>query len=161
DTVSIFPERLRQVASEPVDVDALVGRFRTRTARIGIIGLGYVGLPLLRTAAERGFRALGFDIDHAKVEQLTAGGSSLAHISAASIAAVRSSGHLEATSDFARLGEVDAIILCVPTPLTRQREPDLSFIVSTTEAIAPHLRRGQLVVLESTTFPGTTRDVMQ
>ena len=109
-------------------------RFRDRTAKIGIIGLGYVGLPLLRTAAERGFTALGFDIDRAKVALLNAGGSYLSHISAESIAALRQSGHLAATADFSRLGEVDAIILCVPTPLTRHREPDLSFIVSTAQA---------------------------
>ncbi len=150
-----------QRARDPLDIDILAGRFRDRAAKVGIIGLGYVGLPLLRTAAQRGFSTLGFDIDHAKVEQLNGGGSYLAHISPESIAAVRRSGHLAATDDFSRLGEVDAIILCVPTPLTRQREPDLSFIVSTTEAVAPHLRRGQLVVLESTTFPGTTREVMR
>jgi UDP-N-acetyl-D-glucosamine dehydrogenase len=144
-----------------VDVDALVARFGDRTARIGVIGLGYVGLPLLRTVAERGFAALGFDIDHVKVALLNAGGSYLAHISPESIAAVRHSGRLAATDDFARLGEVDAIILCVPTPLTKQREPDLSFIASTTEAVAPRLRRGQLVVLESTTYPGTTREIMR
>jgi UDP-N-acetyl-D-glucosamine dehydrogenase len=161
DAATIRPDPVDRPTGEPIDVDALVARFRDRTAAIGIIGLGYVGLPLLRTAAEHGFSALGFDIDQAKVELLNAGGSYLAHISPASIAAVQQSGHLAATGDFSRLGEVDAIILCVPTPLTRQREPDLSFIVSTTEAVAPYLRRGHLVVLESTTFPGTTREVMQ
>src|SRR5260370_16917332 len=150
-----------QRTPDPLDIDTLAGRFRDRAAKIGVIGLGYVGLPLLRTAAERGFSTLGCDIDHAKVEHVIGGGSSLAHISPESIAAVRRSGHLAATDDFSRLGEVDAIILCVPTPLTRQREPDLSFIVSTTEAVALHLRRGQLVVLESTTFPGPTREVMR
>jgi UDP-N-acetyl-D-glucosamine dehydrogenase len=153
--------RATDVAAEPVEVAALAARFRQRAATIGVIGLGYVGLPLLRTAAEHGFAALGFDIDPAKVEMLNAGGSYLRHISAASIAAVRQTGRLAATGDFARLGEVDAIIVCVPTPLTRQREPDLSFIVSTTESVTPYLRRGQLVVLESTTYPGTTREVMQ
>ncbi len=103
------------------DVDALVACFRARTAKVGVIGLGYVGLPLLRTAAERGFLALGFDIDRAKVEMLNAGGSYLRHISADSIAAVRRSGRFAATDDFSRLTEVDAIVLCVPTPLTRQR----------------------------------------
>src|SRR5712671_7664962 len=104
---------------QPLNVDALIARFHGRTAKIGIIGLGYVGLPLLRASAERGFSALGFDIDRAKVELLNAGGSYLGHISADSIAAVRQSGHLAATADFARLDEADAIILCVPTPLTR------------------------------------------
>ncbi len=161
DAKDMSPGRLARAAPEPLDVDALVARFAGRTAKIGVIGLGYVGLPLLRTAAERGFTALGFDIDHAKVEVLNAGGSYLRHISAASIAAARQTGRLAATADFARLGEVDAIIICVPTPLTRQREPDLGFIVSTTEAVAPHLRRGQLIVLESTTYPGTTREIMR
>jgi UDP-N-acetyl-D-glucosamine dehydrogenase len=155
------PDVLDPPASKPVDVDALIAAFRDRTARIGVIGLGYVGLPLLRTAAERGFSVLGFDIDGAKVESLNAGRSYLRHIGAHSIAALRQSGRLAATDDFARLGEVDAIILCVPTPLTRQREPDLGFIVSTTEALTPYLRRGHLVVLESTTYPGTTREVMR
>jgi UDP-N-acetyl-D-glucosamine dehydrogenase len=158
DTMTLLPARH---ARGPLDVDTLEARFRARTATIGIIGLGYVGLPLLRTAAERGFAALGFDIDRAKVDTLNAGGSYLRHISPASIAAARQTGRLAATDDFSRLGEVDAIVLCVPTPLTRQREPDLGFIVSTTETIAPHLRPGHLVVLESTTWPGTTREVMQ
>ncbi len=161
DAVIVAPALPDREAGGAVDVGALVARFGGRTAKIGVIGLGYVGLPLLRTAAERGFSALGFDIDRTKVALLNAGGSYLAHISPESIAAVRQCGRLAATDDFSRLGEVDAIILCVPTPLTRQREPDLSFIVSTTEAVAPHLRRGQLVVLESTTFPGTTREVMR
>src|SRR5579863_2372576 len=161
DTMTLASARLDRDAGEPVDVDGLEARFRARTAKIGIIGLGYVGLPLLRTAAERGFAALGFDIDRAKVDMLNAGGSYLRHISAAGVAAARQTGRLAATGDFSRLGEVDAIVLCVPTPLTRQREPDLGFIVSTTETIAPYLRRGQLVVLESTTWPGTTREVMQ
>jgi len=161
DSATVSPGLLGHRASEPLDVDALVARLRERTAKIGVIGLGYVGLPLLRTAAERGFSALGFDIDRAKVELLNAGGSYLAHISADSIAAARRSGHLAATDDFTRLAEADVILLCVPTPLTRQREPDLSFIVRTTEAVARHLRRGQLIVLESTTYPGTTREIMQ
>ena len=159
--MAVPPGVRRREASAPLDVDALVAAFRGRTAKIGVIGLGYVGLPLLRTVAERGFSALGFDIDRTKVETLNAGGSYLRHINADSIAAVRQSGLLAATDDFSRLGEVDAIILCVPTPLTRQREPDLGFIVSTTAAVAPYLRRGHLVVLESTTYPGTTREIMQ
>ena len=111
--------------------------------------------------AERGFLALGFDIDQTKVETLNAGGSYIKHIAAENIARLREENRLAATGDFSRLDEVDAIILCVPTPLTRQREPDLTYIVRTTEAIAARLRRGQLVVLESTTYPGTTREVMR
>jgi UDP-N-acetyl-D-glucosamine dehydrogenase len=148
-------------AGEPVDVDALIARFRDRSAKIGVIGLGYVGLPLVRTIAERGFSVLGFDLDPAKVERLNAGESYIRHISAESIAALHRSGRLAATGEVSRLGQVDAILLCVPTPLTRQREPDLGFVVRTTESVMPHLRRGQLIVLESTTYPGTTRDVMR
>ena len=153
-----LPERRPRGA---VGVEDLLARFHNHDAKIGVIGLGYVGLPLLRAAVDRGFSGLGFDIDNAKVEVLNGGGSYLAHIAAESIAAARRTGRMEATADFSRIAEVDAIILCVPTPLTRQREPDLSFIVSTTESVAPHLRPGQLVVLESTTYPGTTREVMQ
>ncbi len=144
-----------------LDVDAMIERFRNHNARIGVVGLGYVGLPLLRAAAERGFFALGFDIDRAKVEALNDGRSYIRHISAESIAALRDNGRLSATDDFSRLTEVDAIILCVPTPLTRQREPDLTHVVSTAEAVARHLRRGHLAVLESTTYPGTTREVLR
>ncbi len=151
----------RPVVGEVVDVEALVARFRGRGAAIGVIGLGYVGLPLARAAAQRGFAALGVDIDRAKVDLINAGGSYISHITSDSIAAMRNAGRLAATDDFSRLREVDAIILCVPTPLTKQREPDLTYVVRTTEAVAPHLRRGQLVVLESTTYPGTTREIMQ
>ena len=148
-------------ADETVDVEALIARFRDRSAKIGVIGLGYVGLPLVRTIAERGFSVLGFDLDPAKVERLNAGDSYIRHVSADSIAALRHAGRLAATGDVSRLAQVDAILLCVPTPLTRQREPDLGFVVRTTESVAPYLRRGQLIVLESTTYPGTTREVMR
>jgi UDP-N-acetyl-D-glucosamine dehydrogenase len=144
-----------------ISVDTLVARFRKHQAKIGVIGLGYVGLPLVRAVAEKGFDALGFDIDSAKVAVLNAGGSYIRHISAEKIAALRDSGKFAATDDFARLAELDAILLCVPTPLTRQREPDLTYVVRTTQSIAPRLRRGQLVVLESTTYPGTTREVLR
>jgi UDP-N-acetyl-D-glucosamine dehydrogenase len=148
-------------ADETVDIEALIARFRDRSAKIGVIGLGYVGLPLVRTIAERGFSVLGFDLDPAKVERLNAGESYIRHVSADSIAALRGAGRLAATGDVSRLAQVDAILLCVPTPLTRQREPDLGFVVRTTESVAPYLRRGQLIVLESTTYPGTTREVMR
>ena len=141
-------------------MDALIARIRGHQATIGVIGLGYVGLPLIRAIAERGFGALGFDIDAAKVAVLNDGGSYIRHIPAATIAELRASGKFEATDDFGRLREVDAILLCVPTPLTRQREPDLTYVVRTTHSIAAHLRPGQLIVLESTTYPGTTREVM-
>jgi UDP-N-acetyl-D-glucosamine dehydrogenase len=150
-----------ETSADPVSVDTLVARFRSHQARIGVIGLGYVGLPLIRAVAERGFNTLGFDIDPAKVAVLNAGGSYIRHIAPDTIAALRASGHFTATDDFSRLAEVDAILLCVPTPLTRQREPDLSYVVRTTQNIAPYLRPGQLIVLESTTYPGTTREVMR
>jgi UDP-N-acetyl-D-glucosamine dehydrogenase len=146
---------------ETPDIDTIVARFRDRSARIGIVGLGYVGLPLACAAARRGFATLGFDIDRAKVDTLNAGGSYIRHVAADGIARLRASGRFAASDDFTRIGEVDAILVCVPTPLTRQREPDLSFVVATTEAIAPGLNPGHLVVLESTSYPGTTREVMQ
>src|ERR1700716_1019889 len=151
----------RRVSDPEVDVDALAARFDDRSAKIGVIGLGYVGLPWARTIAERGFTVLGFDLDPVKVARLNAGQSYIRHISSESIAALHEAGRLAATGDVSRLADADAILLCVPTPLTRQREPDLSFVLRTTESLAPHLRRGQLIVLESTTYPGTTREIMQ
>src|SRR5438094_6421921 len=148
-------------AGQADDIDALAARFRDRSAKIGVIGLGYVGLPLARTIAERGFTVLGFDLDPIKVTRLNAGESYIRHISSESIAALRGAGRLAATDDVSRLTEADAILLCVPTPLTRQREPDLGFVLRTTESLAPYLRRGQLIVLESTTYPGTTREIMR
>lgn len=148
-------------SAAPVSVDALVARFHARQARIGVIGLGYVGLPLICAIAGRGFAAIGFDIDAAKVAVLNRGQSYIRHIPGDTIAGLRASGRFEASDDFARLRQVDAILLCVPTPLTRQREPDLSYVVGTTRSIVPHLRPGHLVVLESTTYPGTTREVMR
>jgi UDP-N-acetyl-D-glucosamine dehydrogenase len=133
----------------------LLDRIRTKQAVIGIVGLGYVGLPLMLRFSQSGFRALGFDIDPAKVEALNAGRSYIEHIAAADVAAARAAG-FEATANFARATEADALILCVPTPLNRHREPDLSFVLNTMDSLVPHLRAGQLVALESTTYPGTT-----
>ncbi len=145
---------------ERVDVEALRRRFVARDAVVGVIGLGYVGLPLVGAVASAGFRVVGFDIDAEKVALLNAGRSYIHHIPDADIAALVASRRFRAAADFAELAAVDAVLICVPTPLTRHREPDLSYITGTTEAIAPHLRRGQLIVLESTTYPGTTREVM-
>jgi UDP-N-acetyl-D-glucosamine dehydrogenase len=142
-------------------VSSTIERFKAHTATIAVIGLGYVGLPLACTVARKGFSVLGFDIDAMKVDQLNAGNSYISHISSDEISELRQTGHLAATDDFSRIAEADAIILCVPTPLTRQREPDLSYVVRTTEAIAPYLKRGQLIVLESTTYPGTSRDILR
>src|SRR5437660_1142896 len=137
----------------------LIERIEKRFATIGIIGLGYVGLPVARAFTSAGFRVLGFDIDPSKVERLNRGESYIGHISGAVIQEMRSRG-FEATSDFHRLGEPDAIIICVPTPLTADREPDLTFVINSVEAIAHRLRPGQLIVLESTTYPTTTRTIV-
>ncbi len=139
--------------------DQLKSRIEQRQAQVGIIGLGYVGLPLALLYSEQKFRVTGFDIDARKVEKLAAGGSYIYRIAAEEIQAAQALG-FAATSDYSRLEEMDAIIICVPTPLDEYHEPDLSFITNTTHAIAPHLRPGQLVVLESTTYPGTTEEVV-
>lgn len=126
------------------------------SSTIGIIGLGYVGLPLSLQFARTGSTVLGFDIDPAKINSLEAGESYILHISADFVRAQREAGRFSATTDFARVSECEAIIICVPTPLAKHREPDLSYVLNTGRSIAPHLQRGQLVVLESTTYPGTT-----
>lgn len=141
--------------------DTLLNRITDKSARIGVVGMGYVGLPLALAFCSKGFEVVGVDIDPNKVASLNGGCSYLKHISSDRIAAARDSGKLSAVSDFAGLGDVDSIILCVPTPLTKHREPDLSYIEATIEMIAGSLRPGQLVVLESTTYPGTTREVVQ
>ena len=134
-------------------------KIQQRQARIGIIGLGYVGLPLALLFSEQKFSVTGFDIDGRKVDTLAKGESYIYRISKEEIRAAQANG-FKATSDYAKIGEMDAIIICVPTPLNEYHEPDLSFITDTTHAIAPHLQAGQLVVLESTTYPGTTEEVM-
>ncbi|HKV76895.1 MAG TPA: nucleotide sugar dehydrogenase [Candidatus Sulfotelmatobacter sp.] len=140
-------------------VDQLKKKIQQREARVGIIGLGYVGLPLALLYSEKKFKVTGFDIDSRKIDTLAKGGSYIYRIAPEEIQAAQSNG-FGATADYSRLTEMDAIIICVPTPLDEYHEPDLSFITSTTHSIAPHLRAGQLVVLESTTYPGTTEEVM-
>jgi UDP-N-acetyl-D-glucosamine dehydrogenase len=140
--------------------DELIRKIRDKRAVVAIIGMGYVGLPLMLRFSESGYRVIGLDIDAAKVEKLNRGESYIRHIAATAVAAARASG-FSATSDFARLREADAIIICVPTPLNRYREPDLSFVLNTTDAIVPHLKRGQIVCLESTTYPGTTEEELR
>jgi len=135
----------------------LLKKIHSRQATVGIVGLGYVGLPLMLRFSSCGFRVLGFDIDSKKVDLLNQGGSYIQHIDSANIAAARSNG-FEATADFSRALEADALILCVPTPLNKFREPDLSFVLNTINELLPHLRPGQLVSLESTTYPGTTEE---
>ena len=134
-------------------------KLANREAQIGVIGLGYVGLPLTLLYVDQGFPVTGFDIDQRKVDTLTEGKSYIYRIPAEEIQDARAKG-LVATSDFCRLAEMDAIIICVPTPLNDYQEPDTSFITNTAQSIAPHLRAGQLVVLESTTFPGTTEELL-
>jgi len=136
---------------------ASVAKFKRKEAIIGIVGLGYVGLPLMLRYNAIGFKVLGIDIDNSKVDALNAGKSYIEHISGEKIARARESG-FEATTDFKRVTECDALILCVPTPLNKYREPDMSFVVNTTDAIKPFLRAGQIVSLESTTYPGTTEE---
>lgn len=141
-------------------LDAFRERIRSRQAVVCIVGLGYVGLPLTMRFTDSGFRVLGLDIDADKVAVLNAGRSPIKHIPGEAVQNARRKG-FEATTDFARASEADAIIICVPTPLNRYREPDLSFVINTTEALVPHLRRGQLVSLESTTYPGTTEEELK
>lgn len=141
-------------------VEDAIQKLTDRNAVLGVIGLGYVGLPLISAFYQKGFPALGFDVDPVKVHALNDGRSYIKHISDETVAEWRSSGRFEATADLDRLAEPDVLLICVPTPLTDSRDPDLRFVIQTTEAIAAVLRPGQLVILESTTYPTTTRDVM-
>lgn len=138
----------------------LLDQIDRRTAVVGVIGLGYVGLPLANLFHQKGFRVFGFDIDTRKVDALLAGRSYIGHIPQARVQELIQDGRFVPTTDFARIRDVDTVSICVPTPLNENREPDLSFIENTGKAIGPYLRAGQLVVLESTTYPGTTRDVL-
>src|SRR6266568_7928707 len=134
-------------------------KIEQRQARVAVIGMGYVGLPLALLYSEQGFRVTGFDIDERKVSTLNSGGSYIFRITVPEIQRARSQG-LSATSDYSLLQQMDAIIICVPTPLNEYHEPDLSYITDTAQAFAPYLRAGQLVILESTTYPGTTEEVI-
>jgi UDP-N-acetyl-D-glucosamine dehydrogenase len=142
------------------DVELLKARIARRDYTIGVIGLGYVGLPLVLRFGEVGFRVMGFDIDAAKVKQLNDGASYIEHVPGPRVQALVASHRFAATSDLSRLGEPDAIVICVPTPLTRHRDPDLRYVETTADAVAAALRRHQLVCLESTTYPGTTDEVV-
>ncbi|MBQ5946904.1 nucleotide sugar dehydrogenase [Massilia sp. ST3] len=138
----------------------LLARLQDRSAVIGIVGLGYVGLPLALRYAAEGFRVLGIDIDAGKVAALNRGASYIAHIEAETIQAARSHG-FSASTEFARAAEADALIICVPTPLSPYREPDLSYVLGTADALLPHMRAGQILALESTTYPGTTEEELR
>ena len=142
--------------------DELLQKIKSREAHLGIVGLGYVGLPLTLNFVERsGFRTTGFDVDEKKVEMLRRGETYIMHLGAERVKAARDSGRFDATTDFAILREVDVIIIAVPTPLTPQREPEMMYIVQTARQVRDHLQRGQLVVLESTTYPGTTDELVR
>jgi len=139
---------------------SLIEKLNNKSAIIGIVGLGYVGLPLVLRYAEVGYKVLGFDIDKVKVNSLNQGLSYIEHISSESIAGSLKLG-FEATTDFSRASEADALIICVPTPLNKYREPDLSFVTDTTDSLVPYLRAGQVFSLESTTYPGTTDEELK
>ena len=138
-------------------IEQLLSKLDSRQGLIGVVGLGYVGLPLALRYSEVGYRVIGFDIAQDKVDLLNAGETLIEHIPAASVAAACAQG-FEATTDFTRVSECDALIICVPTPLNKYREPDLSFVVDTAEALITHMRPGQVMSLESTTYPGTTEE---
>lgn len=148
-------------AATAIDVDALCRKFVERKARIGVVGLGYVGLPLACAICTAGFQAVGFDIDDGKIAKLKDGQSYIGNIHNDKVSSFVKEHQLVPTSDFSALKDVDAVLLCVPTPLNRNREPDMTYVERTAETVAQYLRPGQLVVLESTTYPGTTRDLMR
>ncbi|MDA7946886.1 MAG: nucleotide sugar dehydrogenase [Hyphomicrobiaceae bacterium] len=139
---------------------SFIEKVTDRSACIGVIGLGYVGLPLILGFHSRDFRILGIDVDQEKIDALEAGESYIKHIPDDRIKGLQDRDRFAATTDFSRLPEADAILICVPTPLTRHLEPEMAYVVSTAEAMAPHLKAGHLIILESTTYPGTTRDLM-
>ena len=141
--------------------ERFVERVRNREAVIGIVGLGYVGLPLVLAFHEAGFACVGFDVDDAKIDSLAAGRTYIRHICDERCAELAASDRFDATSDFTRIGEVDAIIICVPTPLSRHRDPDMSYVESTARTVAPHMKPGQLVTLESTTYPMTSEELLR
>ena len=141
--------------------DELLAKIKSQEALIGVIGLGYVGLPLCLAIAEAGVKVIGFDVDPEKVEALSQGKAYLRQFPSERISEVINSGVFAATHDMARLDEPDVIIICVPTPLTKHHEPDLSYVTGTAETVARRLRPGQLIILESTTFPGTTVEVLK
>ncbi|MCA1652031.1 MAG: nucleotide sugar dehydrogenase [Acidobacteria bacterium] len=141
--------------------DRLLERIHSRTARTGVVGLGYVGLPLAVELARAGFHATGIDLDERKVQAVTEGRSYIPDVSSADVMTLKQAGRLDATSDFAVVKELDTINICVPTPLRKTKDPDMSYIVSAAEAVAKYLHPGMLIVLESTTYPGTTDEVVQ
>jgi UDP-N-acetyl-D-glucosamine dehydrogenase len=148
-------------AANTVRALPLLERIRLRQAKVAVVGLGYVGLPLGMAFADAGFSVLGLDVDERKVEKVSAGESYIKHIPTEPLKALAQSGRLKASSDFSLCGEMDCIIICVPTPLTHAREPDMTYVTAAGKALAPHVRPEQLYVLESTTYPGTTDEVLR
>jgi UDP-N-acetyl-D-glucosamine dehydrogenase len=140
---------------------ALLKKIESRSARTGVVGLGYVGLPLAVELARAGFRTTGIDLDDRKVNAILEGRSYIPDVATADVMALKQAGKLDATTDFSIVSELDTINICVPTPLRKTKDPDMSYIVSAVEAIAKHLHKGMLIVLESTTYPGTTDEVVQ
>ena len=138
----------------------LLDKIKSKLAKVGVVGLGYVGLPLGIEFASKGFKTIGFDVDEKKIKLLLSGKSYIKHIDEAKIKNAIHEANLTATNDFSKLSEMDAIIICVPTPLNEHREPDMIFVESTSKTIAKYLRKGQLITLESTTYPGTTEEVL-
>jgi len=151
----------RQTNQPLLSYDLWRDAIKQRTACVGIVGMGYVGLPLMRTFCAAGFSCLGFDVDATKVDRLNAGKSYIKHIPSSLIKKVITEGRFRASDDPKSLRKCDAILICVPTPLTKMREPDMSYVESTAHLIADHLQRGRLIVLESTTYPGTTRELIK
>ncbi|MGH9394978.1 MAG: nucleotide sugar dehydrogenase, partial [Terriglobales bacterium] len=147
-------------AASTTQLDALLRKIESREARVGIIGLGYVGLPLAVAFAQAGFRVTGFEVDAERAALVNRGHSYIGDVAAAELEAALSAQRLEATTDWSRLAAMDTISICVPTPLRKTKEPDLSYIVKAAEKVQATLRPGQLVVLESTTYPGTTEEVV-
>ena len=162
DSVAVIPAGvLRGEALSATISDDLITKINNKDALIGVIGLGYVGLPLALAICDKGLRVLGFDVDDRKPQQIKAAQSYLKHIPSSALERAQATGLIDATSDFDRLNEPDVLVICVPTPLDRHYEPDLSYLLDTTREIAKRLRKGQLIVLESTTYPGTTDEDMR
>lgn len=143
-----------------MSTEEIINKIEQRTCRVAVVGLGYVGLPLLWRFHECNFPVLGFDIDQSKVDKFNAGQSYIKHIGSDKMKVLADSNRAEATGNFERISQADAILLCVPTPLDQHREPDMTYVEGTVETIAPHIKKGQLIVLESTTYPGTTEELI-
>src|SRR5437899_1173853 len=150
----------RRPAKRHPTADALARKIQSRSANLAVLGLGYVGLPLAVEFAQAGFHVLGIDVDAVRVRRLAAGESYIRDVPTGDVRALVRSGHLQATTDFAALKRADVVNVCVPTPLSKQRDPDMSFVVAASEQVAKHLRPGMLVILESTTYPGTTDELI-